>query len=344
MDGGDAIPSHSPEISAVETATNEDTILHSPPLSGDDDDHRPPPAASSDSDLRAKIAKQVEYYFSDENLPSDKFLLKQVKKDKEGFVSISLIGSFRKMKKLTKDSSSIVDALKESRQLILSSDGKKVKRRNPLPSNEDAELCVVVVANLPEDHSVQNIQKICGRAGSIKTISIHDPHAAEDSAKRNKAEKLVNGKMYALVEYDTVEAAEKAVVTLNDEMDWRNGLRVQLLQKQRGSSLGRKTWRESDSEKGGRAQMSVSAKDDNNNHSNEQRDDEDGEHRSKEGNGRKGRNRSKGQKYRGNNGLGHGRANVVESSNKQPPGPRMPDGTRGFSMGRGQPPMSSHSN
>lgn len=67
--------------------------------------------------------------------------------------------------------------------------------------------------------------------------------------------------MYALVEYDTVEAAEKAVssnillqklvlsnvawnrlliifcslkvVTLNDEMDWRNGLRVQLLQKQR---------------------------------------------------------------------------------------------------------------
>lgn len=28
---------------------------------------------------------QVEYYFSDENLPSDKFLLKQVKKDKEGF-------------------------------------------------------------------------------------------------------------------------------------------------------------------------------------------------------------------------------------------------------------------
>lgn len=28
---------------------------------------------------------QVEYYFSDENLPDDKFLMKQVKKDKEGF-------------------------------------------------------------------------------------------------------------------------------------------------------------------------------------------------------------------------------------------------------------------
>ena len=28
---------------------------------------------------------QVEYYFSDENLPTDKFMLKHVKKDKQGF-------------------------------------------------------------------------------------------------------------------------------------------------------------------------------------------------------------------------------------------------------------------
>lgn len=28
---------------------------------------------------------QVEYYFSDENLPTDKFLLKYVTRDKEGF-------------------------------------------------------------------------------------------------------------------------------------------------------------------------------------------------------------------------------------------------------------------
>ena len=35
--------------------------------------------------LTVGIYLQVEYYFSDANLPSDKFLLKQVKKDKEGF-------------------------------------------------------------------------------------------------------------------------------------------------------------------------------------------------------------------------------------------------------------------
>lgn len=35
--------------------------------------------------LKVGIYVQVEFYFSDANLPSDKFLLKQVKKDKEGF-------------------------------------------------------------------------------------------------------------------------------------------------------------------------------------------------------------------------------------------------------------------
>ncbi|XP_021763908.1 la-related protein 6A [Chenopodium quinoa] len=337
-------PSHPPEIVGVATSADEVPVLRSPPPS-DDEDLRSQPVVSSVEDLRAKIIKQVEYYFSDENLPNDKFLLKQMKKDKDRFVSISLIGSFRKMKRLTKDISTIVDALKESSQLVLSSDGKKVKRRHPLPSNEDSKLCTVVVANLPEDHSVQNIQNICGRAGSIKTISIHDPHAAADSVKRNKAEKLVNGKIYALVEYETVEAAEKAVAALNDETDWRNGLRVQHLQKRKGNGLGRKVWRESDSEKGGLAQVHVSTKD-GKIHSNVQHDDlddEDGEHRSKEGNGQKGRNRSKGRKYRGNNGMGHGMATTIESSNKPPPGPRMPDGTRGFTMGRGRLPTSCHS-
>ncbi|KAF5175032.1 hypothetical protein FRX31_035381 [Thalictrum thalictroides] len=37
-------------------------------------------------DLKEKIIRQVEYYFSDENLPTDKFLMKYVRKDKAGFV------------------------------------------------------------------------------------------------------------------------------------------------------------------------------------------------------------------------------------------------------------------
>ena len=46
---------------------------------------------------------QVEFYFSDANICKDKFLLKHVKRNKEGFVSLKLISSFKRIKHLTKD-------------------------------------------------------------------------------------------------------------------------------------------------------------------------------------------------------------------------------------------------
>ncbi|KAK9714433.1 hypothetical protein RND81_06G094000 [Saponaria officinalis] len=263
----------------------------------------------------------------------------------EFIVPISLIATFRKLKRLTKDSTVIADALKESSQLVVSSDAKKVRRLHPLPSSETncPKSCTVVVENLPEDRSTENIRRIFGQVGSIKSISVHDPQVTGD-ANRTKAEKLISGKLHALIEYETEEAAEKAVVTLNDETDWRNGLRVQLLQKRIGPGPGRKTRKGSDSEKSGHDRVPddrvpVSVKEGEKDA--DAPDDEEGDHVSKEKNGRKGRNRSKGQKHRGNNGMGHGTASAVEPS-KPPPGPRMPDGTRGFAMGRGRPLISGN--
>lgn len=70
----------------------------------------------------------------------------------------------------------------------------------------------------------------------------------------------------------------------------------------------------------------------------------------KEGGARKGRGRGRGKgrgrgQYHNNRG-GHAVGTPPSSSpiqndqlavNKQPPGPRMPDGTRGFAVGRGKP-------
>ena len=39
----------------------------------------------ADPDLAAKIVKQVNFYFSDTNLPTDNFLLTQVRKTPEGW-------------------------------------------------------------------------------------------------------------------------------------------------------------------------------------------------------------------------------------------------------------------
>ncbi|KAI5331962.1 hypothetical protein L3X38_022089 [Prunus dulcis] len=336
-DGSDVSPVGSPDRVSSEIQ----------PQPSDDDPDQSSGTGGLSNDLKQKIIKQVEYYFSDENLPSDKHMLSLIKKNKEGFVPISVIASFRKMKKLIRNNSLIAAALRESSLLVVSSNGKKLKRLHPLPlpENRDAK-CTVLVENLPEDHSVENLKKIFGEAGNIKDVCILDPHAIEASTKGSKAEKLISNKLHALVEYDTVEAADKAVTTLNNEEDWRNGMRVKHLKQMGKYGQRKQAWRGFDSEKssGNRTSDQTGGEENQNasEHHNDTRtpDDEDGERVPKEKNGHRGRNRGQSgrQKYRVTNGFGHGTSSAnhgIEPS-KPPPGPRMPDGTRGFTMGRGR--------
>ncbi|OIV95775.1 hypothetical protein TanjilG_20225 [Lupinus angustifolius] len=299
-------------------------------------------------DLKIKILKQVEYYFSDENLPTDKYLLGYVKRNKEGFVPISVIASFRKMKKLTRDYSFIVAALKESSLLAVSGDCKRVKRLNPQIQFRDNKLYTVLVENLPEDHSKENIHRIFNEAGNIKRITIHDPRPTAEAAKHIKQEKFISNKLHALVEYETIEAAEKAVAMLNDEQDWRNGMHVKPLKRMGKQGHSKQTWKASTAaEKNSSSHVSEHKGDEGNHSSNEHHEDthdeEDGEHLPKD-TGRQGyrnQGRSRKHKYRAINGMGHGSnpsTHAAEAS-KPPPGPRMPDGTRGFAVGRGRPPV-----
>lgn len=298
-------------------------------------------------ELRDKIIRQVEYYLSDENLRTDKFLLKYLAKDEQGYIPIGVIASFRKMKKLTTHKSLVVAALKESSLLTLSKNQKKVKRVHPFPLTEilDPELCTVLVENLPEDHTIENMKKIFGEAGIIKKITIHEGNATREGKKCSTEEKLLSGKLHAVVEYQTVEAAENAAAMLNNEQDWRYGMRVKLL-KRRVKNAHRKKGH--DSEKRSSVQAD-SLGDNESKQSSEHHDDmpneehelHSEEHQSKEKNGDRGQNRrrSRKQKYQGPSGAGHGTPYHTHGGeiSKPPPGPRMPDGTRGFTMGRGRP-------
>ncbi|KAL5731789.1 hypothetical protein ACHQM5_004486 [Ranunculus cassubicifolius] len=354
---------------------HEDAVSSSAAIAIAVADDLPPSSSSPENvvvltdDLKAKIIRQVEYYFSDENLPTDKFLMKYVSKDKDGFVPVAVVASFRKMKKLVPNKSLIVAALKDSSQLVLSSNGKKVRRVHPLPITEvkDGKSCTVFVENLPEDCSKESLQRIFGDVGKIKSISIRDPHSTDNSAKVSKGEMAISGKIHALVEYETVNEAEKAVATLNDDKNWRNGIRVELLLKRMGKYGFPK--------KGGNEQNDKNRDhhEKNRDHHDKNRDhhDDSGEHdeasyslHEKPGRNRRGgRGRGQGQsqsngpgqsqghgpgqsqshgqgQYRGGKQhYGHGSAPTgsrMEGPSKPPPGPKMPDGTRGFAMGRGQ--------
>lgn len=84
------------------------------------------------SELEDKIKRQVEYYFSDVNLPKDKFLKKKVSDDPNGYVDLSIIISFNRMDQLKVSVEDTAKALESSEILQLSEDRQRVKRSTPL--------------------------------------------------------------------------------------------------------------------------------------------------------------------------------------------------------------------
>ncbi|KAI8942697.1 hypothetical protein NX059_000745 [Plenodomus lindquistii] len=79
----------------------------------------------------ATIRRQVEFYFSDENLPTDLHLLKCCGGRENLPVSISLICGFKKMRGY-KPKRLVIAALRKSSFLEVVENGKKIKRRMPM--------------------------------------------------------------------------------------------------------------------------------------------------------------------------------------------------------------------
>ncbi|XP_047970273.1 la-related protein 1A-like isoform X1 [Salvia hispanica] len=77
--------------------------------------------------LRTSIVKQIEYYFSDENLGSDDVYLISLM-DNHGWVPVSSIAKFNRVKRMSEDIPFIIDALKTSQTIEVQ--GEKVRRRN----------------------------------------------------------------------------------------------------------------------------------------------------------------------------------------------------------------------
>lgn len=71
------------------------------------------------------LLKQIEYYFSPENLCKDTFLRKNM--DGEGWVQISVIAGFNKVKEITNNLQFIVETLQLS--TVIEVQGGRVRRR-----------------------------------------------------------------------------------------------------------------------------------------------------------------------------------------------------------------------
>ncbi|XP_054798502.1 la-related protein 1A [Prosopis cineraria] len=76
--------------------------------------------------LRASIVKQIEYYFSDENLQNDHYLISLM--DDQGWVPISTVAGFKRVKKMSEDIPFILDALQSSSTVEVQDE--KIRRRD----------------------------------------------------------------------------------------------------------------------------------------------------------------------------------------------------------------------
>ncbi|KAL6573417.1 hypothetical protein OROHE_001876 [Orobanche hederae] len=223
-------------------------------------------------DAHQKIINQVEFYFSDINLATTDQLFGLTSKDPEGYVPLSVLASFKKIKTAIIDIPQLAGILRSSNKLLVSEDGTKVKRKHPLSISDMEELQnvqdvflmhldispgysivfgvpmllesrIVIAENLPKDHSHQNLMNVFSSVGSVKSIRTCPPQnqngVSSFTSKPGKGDGLhISGKFHAFVEYESVELAEKAVSELKDEASWRNSLKVRLLLK--SSSRGRK--------------------------------------------------------------------------------------------------------
>ncbi|KAH7052151.1 RNA-binding La domain protein [Macrophomina phaseolina] len=129
-------------IEAVESAdSKKDESADAPKDTAEDKkDHRGPRKfqkfqkkstyVGEESSDPVQIRKQIEFYFSDSNLPMDKYLMNQVGGYENKPIPLKVLHSFSRMRRF-QPYSAVVDAIKES-DFVELTEGEEVRRKVPL--------------------------------------------------------------------------------------------------------------------------------------------------------------------------------------------------------------------
>ncbi|XP_062517058.1 la-related protein 6-like [Corticium candelabrum] len=199
-----------------------------------------------DTELLQKIVQQVEFYFSDENITKDKFLLKHIWRNKQGFVSIKLITSFKKVKCLTKDWQVVARAISESSsQLEVNETGTKVRRKSPIPKPDktSAHRSVVITNFDHNDPSLDEVKGMMSRFGEVVLVRFLRPGTTlpQDVKEHQSSHCEFGVSVCVVVEFKHAGEAEKASSEYAKSANWRTGVRVNLLAKDEGKGGQNKT-------------------------------------------------------------------------------------------------------
>ncbi len=186
-----------------------------------------------DLELRERIINQVEWYFSDENLLKDSFLMKHINRNQLGYVSLKLVASLRKVKAITKDWKMVQESLRHSKSLILNEEGTKIRRTSPAPTIDFSHISkTVLVTHYPEQEpDISELEQQFGGYGEVSQVRIILPgRAVPLDVKPSKTLFPSIGKdLCILVEFIDEETAKAAYQKIQENQSWRDEMKVHLL-------------------------------------------------------------------------------------------------------------------
>ncbi|KAM6948374.1 la-related protein 6-like [Aplochiton taeniatus] len=191
--------------------------------------------------LHMKIASQLEYYLSDHHLAEDGFLLKHVQKNRQGYVSLKLLTSFKKMKELTRDWRVTLAGARYSDRLEVNEEGTKVRRQQTVPkwllTAPTSKLLLAwnlfgdttaddILAQGPDSPRVlERTLKRFNAHGNVTSLRIlrPDKELPLDLRRHAKRHSELGRRLCAVVEFDCLEGARKANTIMKKEQQLSDG-------------------------------------------------------------------------------------------------------------------------
>ncbi|CAD5122348.1 DgyrCDS10785 [Dimorphilus gyrociliatus] len=155
--------------------------------------------------LLKSVREQIEFYFSDANLGKDRFLKQKIDDSEDGYLPLELFCKFNKLAALTTDTNLMVKAINGSDKLVLSDDKLKVKRKQPYSPRLDIDDRTIYLEPLPPGVKHDWIKELFSRFGNVVYVSL----------PRFKSTGDLKG--FGFVEFETVEAATRAVSQVNSD-------------------------------------------------------------------------------------------------------------------------------